>query len=235
MFKEYNKEIQRLLEWYQRAKRAAIFAESLDTLNKAYIQPLHEQRYCLDHFVRAIDYYENTQLSPDIKAEKVRASFASAIAHLQRCYSDSIEWMLVSVKDYYVEKLDGYDKEVIREVFPEYYTDIRPVLNDLTVKINEYKSTKKVEESQTEPSLSKEESEKIDAVANGLLSINVAETMSAYIAKLDAVESELIHTQLKNKKKSRREKIFLPGLIGLGTASIGAIIAAIILKVVFGI
>ena len=109
------------------------------------------------------------------------------------------------------------------------------MLNDLTVKINEYKSTKKVEESQTEPSLSKEESEKIDAVANGLLSINVAETMSAYIAKLDAVESELIHTQLKNKKKSRREKIFLPGLIGLGTASIGAIIAAIILKVVFGI
>lgn len=43
MLEKYKKDIEVLITWYERAKEVTIIAESLDTVNGSFIQPLHEQ------------------------------------------------------------------------------------------------------------------------------------------------------------------------------------------------
>lgn len=140
MLDKYTNDISLLRTWYRRAKEVAIIAESMDTLNKAYIQPLHEFRYCLDHFMRSIDN-EQEKKSEEI----VKKSIVSAIGHLQRTYSDSVEWMLVNVKEEYINVLNQYTNEQIQAVFPEYYTIIRPELEEIGNIVDKYKNGKSVE------------------------------------------------------------------------------------------
>ena len=102
MLEEYTNEIKKLQKWYKRASEIVIKAESMDSISRGYVQPLNELRYCLDHFMRSLDS-EEAGKDNDNDKEKIQAiikkSIDSAIGHLQRTYSDSIEWILVSVKE----------------------------------------------------------------------------------------------------------------------------------------
>ena len=139
MLSEYTDKIYLMVDWFCRAKEVAIEAESMD--NTGYVQPLHEQRYCLDHFIRAINYEKENQKDSKQLIEK---ALNSAISHLQRCYSDCIEWMLIVV-DEYEAMLSGYTTQQICIGFPEYYERIRPDMEKITEKINTYKIQKSSE------------------------------------------------------------------------------------------
>ena len=156
MLANYTSEVKLLKTWHEKAKEIAIKAESMDSLNKSYVQPLHELRYCLDHFMRSLDYEET-----DENKENIKKSIRSAIGHLQRTYSDSIEWMLVNVKEEYLLTLDGYTNDQIQLGFPEYYTEIRPALEEITKIVDEYKINKSVEKATDMEGLTENELEVI--------------------------------------------------------------------------
>ena len=67
MLTSCTKEVEALRIWYKRAKEIAIKAESMDLLNKAYLQPLHEFRYCLDHLMRSLDYEQEKKVKKLLK------------------------------------------------------------------------------------------------------------------------------------------------------------------------
>lgn len=211
MLERYEKEIENLLDWYDRAKRAAIDAESIDTKNRTYIQPLHEQRYCLDHFMRAIAYEINGD-----SEEKVKKAISSAIGHLQRGYSDSVEWMLVSVREEFYTILDPYTSEQIKVGFPEYYETIRLGLDDITAQVNKWKISKSVENA--------EENEPIVR----FIDADVLFKLNEYLTLLHKRESTLIEIRERDCKTERKatikDKIVLPIITGI----VGAVIASLI-------
>lgn len=220
MLENYDNEIDLLITWYERAKEVAIEAESLDSLNKGYIQPLHEQRYCLDHFIRAAVYEKEGGAD-----EKVKKAISSAIGHLQRAYSDSIEWILISVKDEYLKVLKQYTNGQINQGFPEYYSEIRPAFDKITDAVNQYKINKSVENATVIDVLSDDEVESLNAVSNQLLSLDVVKKLKEYLSKLHAKENILIEIQEKDRKQSLWDKLIFPAI----TAIVAGVIVALIM------
>lgn len=211
MLDKYANDIKVLRTWYQRAKEIAIKAESMDSLNKAYIQPLHELRYCLDHFMRCFDYEEDGK-----KEDLIKKSISSAVGHLQRTYSDSIEWMLVNVKEEYVVVLEQYTNEQIQMAFPEYYTEIRPALEKMTKAVDEYKINKSVEkatesiESTTEIEiLSDDQLEMLQVVTDQFLSEDLAKKLQDYLDILHSREVSLLEVKVRDEKVALKDKMRL--------------------------
>ena len=225
MLNKYDQEIELLLKWYERAKEVTIKAESLDTFNKGYIQPLHEQRYSFDHFLRAVNYEKNSNGKTDDDKNVIKA-IDSVIGHLQRAYSDSIEWILVSVKDEYDKILAQYTNDQIKDAFSEYYSEIRPSMEDITEIVNEYKINKSIEEVVDSDIISAEELQKLKKTTDQFLSIDVVNKLESYLKILHKKEASLIETKKRDKKESRKEKILIPILTAIVSGVIVALIVA---------
>lgn len=220
MLNNYTDEVNLLLKWYERTKRVVIEAESFDTLNKAYIQPLHEQRYCLEHFVRAITYEQESENNE----ETIKKSITSAIGHLQRAYSDSIEWMLMSVKEEYITILKPFSNEQINTVLPEYYTEIRPTFEKITDTVNRYKETKSIERATDIEIVSDGELKTLCIIAEQFLSDDVVKILKDYLNLLHNREQALIEAKKRDRWITIRDKIIIPII----TAIIGGLIVAFI-------
>lgn len=226
MLEKYEEEINNLTEWYTYAKNAAIVVEAYDTNNNAYIQPLHEQRYALDHFIRAITYEQN--LEDD---EKVKKAITSAIGHLQRSYSDSIEWMLISVKEEYSEKLKPYTTEQINNGFPSYYEKIRPSLEEMTKLVNEYKISKSIEKTTTTTSktISNDDAEiEIKDFPKQFLDLKILEKLEKYRNELLNKECILAEIQQRDNKETTKEKFIIPTI----SAIVGAVISGFLVALI---
>lgn len=219
MLSNYTEDIKLLKKWHEKAKTIAIEAESMDSLNKAFVQPLHEFRYCLDHFMRSLDYEESEK-----NAENIKKSLRSAIGHLQRTYSDSIEWMLVNVMEEYLLVLNNYTNEQIEAAFPEYYKEVRPELEKITRMVNDYKKSKSVEKATEPGSFTDSELEKTEDVANQFVAEKVAENLRKYLDLLHNREISLIEAKARDKRENMRDKIIFPII----TAVAGAVIASTI-------
>lgn len=219
MLSNYTNEIELLKTWHKKAKEIAIKAESMDSFNKSYIQPLHEFRYCLDHFMRSLDYEETEE-----NEENIKKSIHSAIGHLQRTYSDSIEWMLVNVKEEYLFTLNRYTNDQIQRVFPEYYAEVRPALEEITRIVDEYKINKSVEKATATEWLTDNELKMTQNVADQFVSEDVANKLQKYLNMLHSREISLIEARRRDKKADIKDKIIFPVI----TAVVGAVIATII-------
>lgn len=223
MLEKYDKDIKKLKKWYTQAKEIVIRAESLDPENKAYIQPLHEQRYCLDHLLRAIQYDEDNS-----GEEKIKKSIELAIGHLQRAYSDSIEWIYVSIKEVYIDTLAEYTTEQIQYAIPEYYSEIKPQMCRIEEIINKYKIGKSIEETIHPEILSDDELEQLNKATKEYLENNVVEKMTNYLYLLYEREESLIEIKYKDKKKVRKEIVIKDITIPLALLVIGVVLGMLI-------
>lgn len=210
MLDKYSKEINQITDWYAKSKEVAIYAESMDPSRTGFVQPLHEQRYSYDHFMRAVAYDAESG-----NEELVRKALNSTVGHLQRAYSDSIEWMLVSVKDEYARILDQCTTTQITQAFPEYYQNIKTSLTQITKVVDNYKIKKSVEKSTTEADLSEEELREIEETATNFTSMDVVKTLMAHRDSLYTHESALIETQQRDKKGAFKEKYLIPIITGV--------------------
>lgn len=234
MLEEYTNDIKKLQSWYKRASEIVIKAESMDSISRGYVQPLNELRYCLDHFMRSLDY-DKAGKDKDVDKEKIQAlikkSIDSAIGHLQRTYSDSIEWILVSVKEEYVSTLKKYTNDQIERAFPEYYTEIRPAIERITGVVNTYKINKSIEKatSSIEP-LPDDELEMLQNVTDQFLAEDIAEKLMNYLEMLHNREVSLIEVKRRDRKSTIVDKLIIPIITGI----IGVVIG-LLLQVYFGI
>ncbi len=234
MLEEYTNEIKKLQSWYKRASEIVIKAESMDSISRGYVQPLNELRYCLDHFMRSLDYDEAGK-DKDVYNEKIQAlikkSIDSAIGHLQRTYSDSIEWILVSVKEEYVSTLKKYTNDQIERVFPEYYTEIRPAIEKITGVVNTYKINKSIEKATSSIELlPDDELEMLQDVTDQFLADDIAEKLMNYLEMLHNREVSLIEVKRRDRKSIVVDKLMIPIITGI----IGVVIG-LLLQVYFGI
>lgn len=221
MLEKYSKDVELLITWYERAKEVAIEVESLDTISRTFIQPLHEQRYCLDHFIRAITYDEDG--GPE---EKVKKAISSAIGHLQRGYSDSVEWMQVSVMEEYTSFLSSFTSEEINKGFPEYYSKVRMELDKTRDLVNKYKINKSIEKASEV--ITEEETENLTSITDQFLAENVVANLKDHLKLLHERQSVLLEIRKRDRIVNIKDKIVWPII----TAVVGAIIATIVTSLI---
>lgn len=225
MLKDYKDEIDVLIAWYRRAKEVTIQAEAMDCLNKGYIQPMNEQRYCLDHFVRAINY----ESKDDCSSESIKKALLSAIGHLQRSYSDSVEWILISVREEYCMVLEKFSNEQISQGFPEYYSKIRTELDKVTEIVNHYKINKSVEQASDPNALSDNQLKMLDDITGQFLSEEIVEKLITYLSTLHQKEGALLEIKERDKKNSLKEKIIIPIVAAVIGTVLGSVVVALLL------
>ncbi len=221
MLDKYEKDIEILLAWYERAKEATIIAESLDTVNGSFIQPLHEQRYSFDHFIRSMVYDKDGS-----SEEKVRKAISAAISHLHRGYSDSVEWIYVSVLDEYTSFLKTFTTEQIMKGFPDYYSKIRPELDKIKNQIDKYKINKSIEK--VSAVMTEEEDVKLVEAANQYLSEDLIHNLKQYLEMLHERQGTLLEIANRDKEEEKRktikDNIVLPIITGVVGAVLGALL-----------
>lgn len=216
MLDNYEKDIKLLVTWYVRAKEVTITAESLDTINGTFIQPLHEQRYCLDHLIRAVLYEKEGK--PE---ELVKKAISSAISHLQRAYSDSVEWMLVSVVDEFSNILAPYTSEQISKGFSKYYSEIRPNIDKITGIVNQYKIVKSAERA------TNTEETGIAESAEQFVDEKVVQDLQRYLEELHNSQGALIDIKSRDDEQKKKviikDKIMFPIVTGVIGTIVGTL------------
>lgn len=215
MLDKNTKDIENLLEWYDRSKEIVIIAESMDKINGSYVQPMHELRYCLDHFMRSILFdLEN-------KEEKTTKAISSAIGHLQRTYSDSIEWISICVCEDFQTTLGEYTKEQINSFFPNYYKEIRIELEKIKKIVNNYKINKSIEVS-TE--ISDEELEMLKKTSYELMEKDVCKKLQTYLEELHIREPLLIEERERDRRTNWLFRVLYPVLAAVASGFIVSLI-----------
>lgn len=216
MLGKFTEEIKELVDWYERTKEIVIIAESLDVDNAVFPQPMHELRYCLDHFIRAIVFEEQNE-----SIEVVKKAIYSAKGHLQRAYSDSIEWIFISVKDEYIRILKNYTTDEISTAFPKYYNEIRPNIEKISELINSYKVAKRSEKNDI--------MNQVNGVSNEFINQNLAQILQEYLQILHNHEPSLAEVKKRNRRAAKFDKVIFPVITGLVAAIISGIVVALIM------
>lgn len=132
----FNK-LEELFSLYDKVRRAVILLENFNEEQKMYIAPINQLRSALDHIFKAIN------ICDDI--EKCEYELKEAKEHLDRAGYDTMELLAANIGITIVEKLKRYDTKTITEVFPYYFTTIKPQLTDIKGIVASLRSEKKID------------------------------------------------------------------------------------------
>ena len=132
----FNK-LEELFSLYDKVRQAVILLENFSDERKMYIAPINQLRSALDHIFKAINFNENIdQCDYEIKEAK---------EHLDRAGYDALELLAANIGITIVDKLKRYNTKTITEVFPYYYTTIKPQLTDIKSIVASLRSEKDID------------------------------------------------------------------------------------------
>jgi len=186
-------QIEKLYQIYGKTKHFMIKAEEFGLEQKTYLQPRLELFQAFDH---VISEYFSEQL------ENKAGSLDGAIKHMYTAFFDVADWTINEIRRLVFMDLGNYSPDVIKTAIPDYYSEIRPELDDLTERITEIRGHKTFEKI-----------ESVDEYAQLL------DKAYAYIKKIRKSQPTLIEL----KKKNRINVMLMPAI------GIIAIIVAIII------
>lgn len=142
IFKFYSDEeeiLKELVELYPKVKELLIYAEEVGL--KVHLQPHLELGYAFDHLMRVL----NNKYSKSIEGDEYSIqNLRNAAAHVYRAGFDVIDFIILSLREQIVDEIQKVSPEAINEVFPEYYKEIRPRLEEITNKVVELRSSKEL-------------------------------------------------------------------------------------------
>lgn len=134
---EYLSYIQKeLAPLYLRVKKVIIQAENFDPLKYTYIAPINELRNTLDHVMKGALCNNSTDLKDD---------FVEAKVHLHRAGYDVYEIFASNLGLGIVKSVEKYSSEVISRVFPQYFTDIQPIIIEVQKELSDVRSKKNID------------------------------------------------------------------------------------------
>lgn len=223
MLDNFANEIQNFTQWYIEVKSFLLVAEELDSEEKVYFQAYNELRYALDHFVRAILYDAENNTLTQVKETSTKRAISDAISHLQRAYSDIFEWYYLNTKMSCAQILQPYSQEQITIAIPNYYSKLRPKLDEIGDILSVYKGSKSSENNDITIL-----SDYIDSLKSIHKTIRNAE---GSLAELGIKRSEEVKQE---KVKERKQLVLKDVLIPIITAVVGGGLAAFVIKL-FGL
>ncbi|MDA3779696.1 MAG: hypothetical protein PF487_05650 [Bacteroidales bacterium] len=122
-----------LYEEYKYVKKAIILAENLDPEKKILIAPLNQLRSALDHAFKATVIDNEEQIGHELNEFR---------EHVRRAGYDAFELLSSIIGLTIVDKVKRYSNKTITNVFPDYYSSIRPLLIQMQSDMAEIRSDK---------------------------------------------------------------------------------------------
>ncbi len=132
----FNK-LEELYLLYDKVRQAVILLENFNEGHKMYLAPVNQLRSALDHVFKAINCNEKT--------EQCDYELKEAKEHLDRAGYDALELLAANIGISIVQKLKKYNTKTITEVFPFYFTTIKPKLTDIKCIVATLRSDKKID------------------------------------------------------------------------------------------
>lgn len=122
-----------IAKYYTLTKELIIFTEQVDPSNRTLPQAINELRNCLDHLMRIVSFKMGiSDLDNSIAgADYIETNFNKAYGHVYRAAYDTLDWLSLIIKDRIIDELQGFSLETINDVLPEYFTKIRPRLEQI--------------------------------------------------------------------------------------------------------
>ena len=182
-----HEQIEKLCQIYGKIKYFMIKAEEYGLEQKTYLQPRLELFQAFDHVTSE---YFLEQL--DDKA----GSLNGAIKHMYTAFFDIADWTIKEIRRLVLMDLKRYSPDVIKTTIPEYYSEIRPALDELADKITEIRKLKTFEKF-----------ESVDEYAELL------DKAYEYIKKIRRSQGSLIELRKKNRLKTMIGPII--GILGI--------------------
>lgn len=193
----FNK-LEELFSLYDKVRQAVILLENFNEKQKMYIAPINQLRSALDHIFKAVNIYDDTkQCEYEVKEAK---------EHLDRAGYDALELLAANIGIAIVEKLKRYDTKTITEVFPYYFTTIKPQLTDIKGIVATLRSNKKI-------STDKSFSAYFEQIS---ILIDIDKKVDTMIPSLDEYE-----------KKKKKEKLKIWGISILSSIISGLLVGII--------
>jgi hypothetical protein len=113
----------RILELYQKSSRLRCLSQEIDLKASAFMQPTIEFSYALDHILKSV--------AADLQSGQTTDHLDRAMGHIARAFFDSADWITLNLQNRISQLLGNYTSKVISDLLPEYYTDIRPTIDQL--------------------------------------------------------------------------------------------------------
>lgn len=193
----FNK-LEELFSLYDKVRQAVILLENFNEEQKMYIAPINQLRSALDHIFKAINVCNDTQ--------QCEYELKEAKEHLDRAGYDALELLAANIGITIVEKLKRYDTKTITEVFPYYFTTIKPQLTDIKGIVAKLRSDKKTDSD-------KSFSAYFDQIS---ILINIDKKVDTMIPSLDEFE-----------RKKKKEKLKTWGISILSSIASGLLVGII--------
>ena len=209
--KDVQDRLQELTELYLIVKEIVIYSEENNPENKANIQVITEFRNAFDHLMRVYAAYFEIERVYD--SEYVKLNLNKAFAHVYRAGYDTLDMTTLFLKQYIAKELEPFSLKTINSVFPDYYKDIRPSIEEIKDEIGKKRGEKDVGDSNCE---------------NFQKYANLMKTLKGHHIKILKKKSALIEYENKLKKEEKEKEG--KNLIRMILAAIaGAIVSGIII------
>ncbi len=198
---------QDIVELFNSIKYLYSICEETDPDLCTNLQPLNEFRAALDHMMRIVaienlDGYEDK--SADDEARKL-------ISHLRRAFFDVCDMLSINYRNRIIDILEKYDSETIAAVIPNYYTEIKPDISDISETIASLRTDKRVKSG---------DADVYDQYTE------IVKKLKKYQDIVIRAESSLVEIQAQNNKKKKRD-IVVSWVIPIAGIVIGGIIGAV--------
>ncbi len=200
---------EKILEKYSIIKEVYIECEETDPELKSNLQPLNEFRAALDHIMKMmfVLYFNEDE-------KEVLAQYDKLNSHLTRCFYDICDMLSINYRNKIIDILDGYDVQVINTVIPEYYSQFKPTIEEISLRIVKYRNQKGIANSDCDDRFNEY---KDDVLRLRDIFVKISQSQSNLIEVKEKIESK--------EKKTNRKNLWLGALLGV----IGSAIVAVAL------
>ena len=213
---------EKIIRIYTITKSLFIECEESDPELKTNLQPLNEQKAVLDHIIRMM----YSSFYPDYE-EELESNYRKAIGHLCRAFYDVSDMLSINLRNKISELLYSYTSDEIRAALPDYYSVIRPEIEEINKDISAMRNKKGISikhDNVSDILMAEPENlgeNEFEGYYEKILSLKkITESIKNAIPSLEDIHAK----QSKTKKRERLEKAFF--------LLIGAIISAIVAFIV---
>lgn len=203
---------------YFKIKELYFECEETDPELKTNLQPLNEFRAALDHIMKMM-----WALYTDENPDEVLKQSEKLLSHLDRSFYDVCDMLSINYRNKINTCLEGFDADIILKALPNYYSQIKPEVEEISLRVITYRSKKGMNPGGTG------NYEEYEADVKKLKEHYSA--ISKVLPTMTEFKAQKLQREAQAKKEKRRTEVrsyVIGGVIG----AVGSAIVAIILHFV---
>ena len=145
---EERDQLFKMTKLYKEVKELMTYAEELDDNKSTFLQPVNELRASFDHMMRvyAFKFGLKETTNSDYSIKNIDKSYG----HVYRAGYDLLDYISIDLRKKIVDEISDYSPKMINNVFPKYYQEIRPEIENASNKVSKLRASKDVSDTNDE-------------------------------------------------------------------------------------